>query len=385
MNVVFLSPHYPPNFRHFCINLKMFGAQVFGLADEAYENLHHDLRWALTEYYRVYDMQNYDQLLRALGYFTYRFGKLDRIDSQNEFWLETEARLRTDFNIPGLQAGDMAKIKRKSEMKKMFIKAGVAVARGLVPGSDKAARAFAAEVGFPIIAKPDIGVGANATYKINNQQELDYFLARKLSNFILEEFVSGQIITFDGLTDQQGNIVFYSSLQYSQGIMEAVNQNSDLFYYTQRQIPEDLEIAGRKIAKVYNLRERFFHFEFFRKPDGALVALEVNMRPPGGLTVDMMNYANDIDLYREWANIIVNNRFEPAYSRPYHCCYVGRRWHFTYQHKHQEIEKAFPNMLIATEEIPGAWSVALGNMGYLLRSSNLDEILEAASFIQAKA
>jgi len=42
-------------------------------------------------------MHNYDEMLRALGYFTHRYGKIDRIDSLNEYWLETEARLRTDF------------------------------------------------------------------------------------------------------------------------------------------------------------------------------------------------------------------------------------------------------------------------------------------------
>ena len=76
-----------------------------------------EVKAALTEYYRVNDMHNYDELLRACGYFTHRFGKLDRLDSQNEYWLETEAQLRTDFNIPGLKVEDMGRIKRKSLMK----------------------------------------------------------------------------------------------------------------------------------------------------------------------------------------------------------------------------------------------------------------------------
>ncbi len=48
------------------------------------------------------------------------------------------------------------------------------------------------------------------------------------------------------------------------------------------------------------------------------------MRQPGGLTVDMWNYANDIDFYRAWAR----GRRRPAtpsleLTRPYHCLYVG--------------------------------------------------------------
>jgi hypothetical protein len=58
-----------------------------------------------------------------------------------------------------------------------------------------------------------------------------------------------------------------------------------------------LEDAGKRVLKAFNGRERFFHFEFFRVAQDKLVAPEVNMRPPGGLTTDMFNYANDIDIY----------------------------------------------------------------------------------------
>ena len=40
-----------------------------------------------------------------------------------------------------------------------------------------------------------------------------------------------------------------------------------------REIPEDLREAGRKVVEAFNVRERFFHFEFFRLEDGSLVAL----------------------------------------------------------------------------------------------------------------
>jgi len=105
---------------------------VLGLADAEYDALRPELRQALTEYYRVSDMHNYDELVRALGYFTHRYGKLDRLDSMNEYWLETEARLREDFNIFGLRPKDMDRVKRKSVMKQYFQKAGLRVARGRV-------------------------------------------------------------------------------------------------------------------------------------------------------------------------------------------------------------------------------------------------------------
>lgn len=385
MNFVFLSPHFPPNYYLFCVHLRRFGATVLGLADEPYENLRPELRDALNEYYRVYDLHDYDSLLRALGYFTHRYGKLDGLDSQNEYWLETEAKLRTDFNIPGLDARQIVKVKKKSEMKKQFIRAGVAVAKGKVVTNLTQARQFIGEVGYPVVAKPDIGVGAAKTYKINRQEDLEYFWRDKLPTpYLLEEFVSGQIFTFDGLVDQDGQIVFYTSHYYSQGIMETVNEDRDVYYVSLRQIPSDLEMAGRAIVRVYGLKARFFHFEFFRTPSGKLIALEVNMRPPGGLTTDMFNYANDTDVYQEWANIIVNNRFEGRNDRPYHCAYVGRKSNKSYRHSHQEILAELGEAVVHHEAISGVFSAALGNYGYLVRSPDLSEIERMAAFIQEK-
>lgn len=385
MNFIYLSPHFPPNYYQFSVHLRKFGANVLGLADEPYDKLRPELKNALTEYYRVNDMHNYDELVRALGYFTHRYGKINGLDSHNEYWLETEARLRTDFNIPGFDNDVIAKVKNKSEMKKQFIKAGVRVARGKVMRTPKEVQKFIDEVGYPVVAKPDVGVGAAKTYKINSPQDLAFFWNDKLPvPYIFEEFIQGQIYSFDGLVDQDGKLVFYTAHRYSNGIMETVNEDTDIYYTSLRQIPEDLEAAGRAILKVYNLRGRFFHFEFFRTTKGEVVALEVNMRPPGGLTTDMFNYANDTDVYREWANIIVNNRFEGKNDRPYHCAYIGRKNGKPYKHSHEQICAELGNALMHHEPISGVFSAALGNYGYLIRSPELSEIERMAAYIQEK-
>ncbi len=327
MNFVFLSPHFPPNYYQFCVHLRALGANVLGISDEPFDHLRPDLKDALTEYYWVPNLHNYDDLVRAMGYFTHHYGKLDGLDSHSEYWMETEARLRTDFNIEGLRLDDLPAIKRKSKMKSMYKKAGVDFPRGEVVKSLKQARRFAGEVGFPLIAKPDIGVGAAKTYRFDTQEQLESFLTPHLPvDYFLEEFVRGEIQTFDGLTDGSGDIVFCSSLMYSKGIMETVNEDSDIYYYTLREIPADLENAGRRVVQAYQIRKRFFHFEFFRTAEGNLLGLEVNMRPPGGLTTDMFNYANDINIYYEWANVILYNRFLANYTRPYHTAYIGRKW-----------------------------------------------------------
>jgi hypothetical protein len=386
MNFVIFSPHFPPNYYPFCVKLKQMGVNVLGLADASYDELRPELKAALTEYYRVNNANNYEELLRSLGYFTHRFGKIDRLESQNEYWLESDARLRTDFNIPGLRTQDMPKLKQKSEMKKIFNQANIPAARGQVSKKIEEVKELISEWGYPIVAKPDIGVGAYRTYKISNDSDLGNFFQRPpLVDYIFEEFISGTIQTFDGLTNQNGEIVFSSSMEYSEGVMDLVNQNLDFWYYTQRNIPKDLESYGQTLVEVYQTRERFFHFEFFRKPEGQLIALEVNMRPPGGLTTDMWNYANDINIYYEYANVVVNNQFSGIVNRPYYVIYIGRRNNKLYRHSHQEVMTSFPGKIVHHEPISGIFASAIGDYGYLARSSDLTEVEQIAQWVLEKA
>jgi hypothetical protein len=99
----------------------------------------------------------------------------------------------------------------------------------------------------------------------------------------------------------------------------------------------------------------------------------------------MFNFGNDIDLYREWANIVVFNRFTEEYSRPYHCAYVGRRFRYEYARSHQEVLTAFGHLIPHHEPINSTFGVALGDYGYLVRSPDLEEIRTIAQLIHEKA
>jgi len=379
MNYVYLSPYFPPNYYNFCLALKSAGATVLGLGDMPYDNLRQELKEVFTDYYRVSDMHNYDELHRAMGYFIHTFGRIDGIDSNNEYWLETEARLRTDFNIDGIKLDKLNMIKNKSDMKKVYQQAGVAVARGKVVSSLDEALELVGETGYPIVAKPDSGVGAANTYKIHSLEELTgFFESKPAVSYILEEFIDGQIISFDGLTDKEGNIIFYTSHAYERGVMEVVNNDLHIYYHSFREIPEDLETAGREIVKAFGVKGRFFHFEFFRRFDTKnLVALEVNMRPPGGFTTDMFNYACDIDVYLAWANMVLNGTTQLDYERKYFICFVSRKYNKNYLLTHDQILEDYRDLVVYSDNLADALSRALGNYGYLLRSESLDTIFEA--------
>lgn len=386
MNCIFLSPHFPPHFYLFCISLKKLGANVLGIADAVYEDLNEDLKNNLTEYYKVENMEDYDQLLRAVGFYTHKYGKIDRINSHNEHWLELEAKLRTDFNIYGIKLDHIQDIKLKSRMKQKFIEAGVSVAKGRLVKEEQEALKFADEVGYPIIAKPDNGVGASNTGKLANIDEIkEFFRNNPPNDYFVEEFISGEIYTFDGLTDKDGKIVFYTSHTY-RGIMESLNEDDHIYYYSLRDIPKDLEEAGFKCVKAFDVREIFFHIEFFRThKDDKLVALEVNMRPPGGFTTDMIDYANDIDIYQEWANIVISNEFKESYSRKYHCCYIGRKSNKKYLYSHDQVMEKWDSLIVKKGEMPGVFAKVMNDYYYIVRSETLDVIKEVIEYIHKLA
>lgn len=384
MNIVFLSPHFPHHYHRFCRQLKNVGASVLGIADAAYDQLEPEVRDALTEYYRVAKMDDYDALVRALGHFTHRYGKIDRLDSLNEHWLGVEASLRDDFNIVGVRGDGIDAIRRKSHMKLKFQEAGIPVAAGRVVHSLKQARDLLAEIGYPVVAKPDTGVGALDTFRLDSEADLIRFFDHKPPvDYIIEAFVGGTIYSFDGLADANGRIVYHTAHTYSQGIMETVNEERHVSYYSLRDIPPVLEQMGRQCVETFAVKERFFHIEFFQTAPDTYVALEVNMRPPGGYTTDMFNYAADIDIYGMWAQLIASGSLEIPYARKYHCCYASRKNRYTYRNTHAQIMDAYGHCMVQVANVPGVFSSALGDEGYIFRAPELAEIKEITAFIQA--
>jgi len=384
MNVVYLSPHFPHHYYRFCAQLKQAGATVLGIGDAAENDLAPEVRQALSAYYYVPDMHDYDALVRACGYFTHGYGKLDRFESLNEYWLKTEARIRDDFNIEGIRGHQIDTIRHKSKMKAAFRKAGVPVAEGGVVRSLEEARGLVDRTGYPMVAKPDAGVGALDTFRLNDQEDLVRFFEKKPDvDYILEAFVSGTIYSFDGLAGRDGKLVFYTAHRFSQGIMETVNEGRHISYVSLREIPSELESLGRKCVRAFEARERFFHIEFFRTADGQYVGLEINMRPPGGFTTDMFNYACDIDIYQVWARLMVDGEVDLDYARKYHCCYASRKNNLSYRHSHEEIMNRFGTRIVQVASVPGVFSSALGDVGYIFRSPDMEQIDTIIRFIHA--
>ena len=393
MNVIFLSPHFPEHFYNFCDRLKHLGVNVLGIGDCPYDGISDPCRNALTEYYYVPSLEDYDAVFRAVAFFTFKYGKIDFIDSQNEYWLELEARLRTDFNITtGFKTADMDQVKYKSKMKAGYASANVKTARYHLVDTLEGCQDFIARVGYPVVVKPDNGVGASDTWKLTNDGELLGFWETKAEKqYILEEFVPGHIETFDGITDSDCNILFCTGQVMAKNPMEMLHGSGENISYTQNVQATDLYEIGQRVVKAFHTRYRFFHFEFFRLDEdreglgkkGEILGLEVNMRAPGGYIPDKMNYAYDVDVYQIWAESLVfnENRSFPDYRFRHYVTHVGRSSRVDYLHTPEEIRSHYGENIVLEKEPPKSINGTMGSHVYMLRTNSIEELYEQSEFI----
>jgi hypothetical protein len=393
MNFVFISPQFPYCYRHFCMCLRSNGANVLAIGDSPYDQLHPQLRDSLTEYYRVCDMENYDQMLRAVAYFTFKYGKIDFLESNNEYWLEQDARLREDFHITsGLMPRELYAMKHKSAMKAFYQKAGVPTARWHLLSWDRdAAWRFADAVGYPLMAKPDSGVGAVGNVTIHGPEDLERLLNTPLREpYLLEEFVSGVVSAFDGVVNGNGEIVFCASHITPVSIMDMVHNRGPMYYYVPSEVSADLQQAGEAVLRAFGVKRRSFHLEFFRLTEakeglgnvGDIVGLEVNMRPAGGYTPDMMNYSQSSDYYQLWADMVCFDEARHWYDGPHRdCLYVGRWDERRYRHGHDEICRRYGDRVKDSGELQGILHGSMGDSFFILNADSEGEREEMTRFI----
>ncbi|HZF79626.1 MAG TPA: ATP-grasp domain-containing protein [Rubrivivax sp.] len=356
---------------------------MLAVGDVPESNLPLEARDALEQYVFEPRMGEYEVLHGVVRAMVAEHGPIHFVESNGEHWLEVEGRLREDMGIEGLKAQDVRRLRSKLAMAEAFEKAGVPFPPGIRCLSAEAVRAFAAEHGLPLVFKPDSGSGATSTFRVSTHAEFEAALLQPLQNHIVQPFVEGDIVTFDGLVDRAGRVVFCTSHAYDQGIMQLRAGAHDGFYYSLRSIPPALEQIGRQALAAFGLRQRFFHLEFFARPDGSYVALEMNVRPPGGFTTDMMNYACDFDVYALWAAVIVGDSLENfSYERKFHTAHAGRRHERAYEHSPQALVEELGETIVAVTPIPDAFAVTMGNTAYLLRHPRLEPLLDAVAKVQ---
>ena len=390
MNYIFISPAYPVTCTYFCDRLHELGVNVLGIGDVPYDTLNEQLKRSLTEYYYVSSLEDYDQVYRAVAFYIHKYGRIDWLESLNEYWLPADARLRTDFNIAtGTRDSEIGDLVRKSGMKRVFIEAGIPTARQHIVSDLEAAKAFIEQVGYPVIANPDIGVGANGTVKINSESELISFYENVPSElYVMEQFLCGDICTYDAVIDSHCEPLFESMCTYPP-VIDSVHNDENVHFYTTPDVPEKLRDLGRKAVKAFGADSRFVHFEFINlKQDcegvgkaGDFAVMEVNMRPAGGFTPDMLNVGQSADVFQLWADMVAFDEARHVYDGPHsYCVYAGRRDSVPYTHSLDEIGARYAENLRKLTRMPDALAGTMGNQVCIACFDTLEEVDDFVEF-----
>ena len=384
-NFIFISPNFPTNYWKFCAELKKNGMNVLGIGDCPYDQLMPELRGSLNEYYKVSSLENYDEVFRAVAFLTYKHGRIDWLESNNEYWLERDAMLRTAFNITtGFHTEDMQPVKYKSAMKANYAKAGIKTARWHIVRDYTGCKDFVREVGYPVIVKPDNGVGASHTYKLSSDDELNYFFATKDETvYIMEEFVNGTVHSYDAIINSKGEPLFETGNVTMDSIRDIVNTNGNSCYYIEKTLPDAMRDVGRRTVAAFGVKSRFVHLEFFvlnaDQPalgkKGDILGLEVNMRPSGGFSADMFNFANSTDVYKIWADMVAYDRSTVSSEgrEHFYCCFCGRRDGKNFAMDHAAIMAKYGDRIKMVQRIPKALSGAMADMMYLANMRTEEE------------
>ena len=227
-------------------------------------------------------------------------------------------------------------------------------------------------------------MGANDTFRIGNEAELDLFFARRPNNvqYIMEEYIDGDVVSYDAIVNSQGEPIFETGNITLGSIMDIVNEAKSCPFMIRNPLPDALRDMGRAAVKAFGVKKRFIHFEFFHLARdqrigkaGDFVALEVNMRPSGGVSPTMMNFANSTDVYQIWADMIVFDESRKALGQRMFCAFAGRRDARAYVMSREDVLKAYPANIVEEGRVGIALAPDMGDYMFLARFPTMEDVL----------
>jgi len=286
---------------------------------EPVERIPPDLRHHLAGHWQVEDALDPRQVESAVAGLSGQLGRVDRLVGALEQLQVPLAQVRESLGIEGMDVRTALNVRDKSRMKETLQAAGVPCARHALVRSPAEAVAFAEQVGFPLVAKPPAGAGAQATYRLDDVTTLRGWLgAVPLGGdapALLEEFLTGDEHSFDSVS-LGGQTVWASISDYHPPPLEVLrNPWIQWAVLLPRDITgpsyDGIHHWGPVALRALGVRDALTHMEWFRRPDGSVAISEVAARPPGAQLTSMHGYAHDFDLYRAWAELVVHGRFQP--------------------------------------------------------------------------
>ena len=394
MNYIFISPNFPTLYSKFVKALNDRGVNVFGIGDQRFDELNDELKENLKEYCYVSDLSNTKWMIETIQYLKNKYGDIDFIESNNEYWMMNDAKYREWFNVKnGYRYHDLEVFQSKSGMKKYFEQAGAKVARYHLVTSLEESIKFIEKVGYPVFAKPDHGVGAADTFKISNIDELKSFHLLNLpTQYIMEEYLDGYIISFDGVADKNGDVVIAFNETFPTPIDKVVKEKMEIYYYAKTKMNKEFYNLGSKVIKSFEVRQRCFHTEYFvltkdkegLGKKGDIVGLEINLRSPGGSTPNLLNLTTNYDYFEAYADSIVDSVKNIDYETSKFAVSVSRRDGNKYLFNNEQIFSKYGNNIKDVGRYSKEFRDAMGDEFYIAVFDNKKEMDEFIKFIYQK-
>jgi carbamoylphosphate synthase large subunit len=332
VDVIFLEPCFPRNQREFARALHAVGARVIGIGERPKEYLDDEMRHWLTHYEQVNNVTSVDQVERAVRFVQSKV-RIDRLEASVEAHVMCAAKVREACGIPGTSVETTFLCRDKPSMKEVLRKAGVACAQSVGSGDVAEIKEFAERVGYPLIVKPRDAAGAAATYRCDGEADLDHALRESGvghgRSVAVEEFIEGHEGFWDTITIG-GTVVHEFVCHYYPTVLEAMRNRwvNPQFICTNRidavAAYDEVKAMGRKVIAALGIDTSATHMEWFFGPKG-LKFSEIACRPPGVGAWDLYCAANDMDIYREWAEAVVWHARKQVPSRQFSAGIIALR------------------------------------------------------------
>jgi hypothetical protein len=283
------------------------------------EQLPPELKAVLAGHWRIDDALDPGQIAVAVQGLSGQMGRVERLVGALEQLQVPLAQVREGLGIDGMDEQTARNVRDKARMKTVLRAAGVPCARHHLVTSAGEALGFAEQVGFPLVAKPPAGAGAQATYRLDDISALRGWLEaispRADAPGLLEEFLVGEEHSFDSVT-VGGNTVWSSISDYLPPPLEVLrNPWIQWTVLLPREIRDPrydgIAKIGPAALRALGVQHALTHMEWFRRPDSSVAVSEVAARPPGAQITSMMGYVHNVDFYRVWAELVILNRFDP--------------------------------------------------------------------------
>lgn len=293
------------------------------VTQDAIERVPAGVRAGLATHRRIADASDANVLAEACRSIAAEVGPVERLFGVLEQLQTPIAQARELAGVPGMSHETVRGFREKARMKELLRGAGLPVARSRLLADAVQGRAFAREVGYPLVVKPPDGLGAKSTYRVRSDAELDAALAALAPSperpIQAEEFVTGEENTFETVSIR-GRPVWWSGTRYLPGPLTVI-ENPWIQYCVllprEEQDPDFQAFATINLAalRALGIGTGLTHMEWFRRPDGSAVISEVGARPPGVFIMPLMSLAHGIDMVEAWVRLMVHEQFDPPRRR----------------------------------------------------------------------